>query len=321
MKHSILIILSILLSISACRKRNDFSSEKIRDTFPTNVSLSTSPYDMPRDMAIKQWEIYADTLYIITEDRDSMVLVVDPTDFSIINAFGRIGNGPNEYIMPVLLPSDKDGMFLADASKGILQQFNGEELGQTITDFGNNIPLNDARILSSSNIMRMMYSPLGNNLALQDYSSGKVLDNKSIPTTKFPNGVSSNDAVVNGRNNYVVVAYIGKDQFDVLETDGKTFKSTRVFNGDTEVGEDKFFYVDSYCGPDYFVLLSVKDLDETEPKSSLLFYRYDGTPIASVLLDIWAYRVLIDEINNNAILLSPDDNKFHIASLKCFKSL
>lgn len=317
MKHPILVVLAIILCLSSCKRREDVSTKDISESFPVDISLAETQYEMPIDMAIKQWAINADTLYVITEARDSVVVVMDSYDFSIMNSFGQIGNGPDEYVMPVLLPSDKDGMFLADASKGVMYGLNPDGVSLVNSNIAT-MPFNDARLLSLPYMIGLEYSPMGTRLIIRNILNGSILSNMDFSASDFPSGVSTKDIVVNGYGNYEIVAYIGKDQFEILEMEGERFNTIRVFKGNATVGEDKFFYIDSYCGVDYFALLSVKNTNPTAPKSSILFYQYDGTPIASIALDFWAYRLLIDEVNNYAIMLSPDDNDFHVVSLRSF---
>lgn len=317
MKHSILVILTIILCLSSCKRHKGVSTEDISESFPVDISLAETQYEMPIDMAIKQWAINADTLYVITGARDSVVVVMDSSDFSIINSFGQIGNGPDEYVMPVLLPSDKDGMFLADASKGALYRLKSDGVSLVDSNIAT-MPLNDARILSLPYMTGLEYSPMGTRLVLRNILNGNILSNIDFNVSDFPSGVSTKDIIANGCGSYEIVAYMGKDQFEILETGGERFNTIRVFKGKATVGDDKFFYVDSYCGVDYFALLSVKGQDSTASQSSILFYRYDGTPIASVALSFLAYRLLIDEVNHSAIMLSPDDNNLHVVSLRSF---
>jgi len=318
MKHFVHIIPWLILLLCSCGNSNESARvESLSSQFPTEINAVDSVYELPVEVAIKQWSMSGDTLIILTTDHKNMIMTIDLKDMSLIDSIGTIGQGPGEFLTPVLLNSDKDEMFLADAMKGTYHRLQSSGYGPVVYNLGTSVAMNDAYIVSPHNLLNVEYTPKYTRMIIRDLVSGNVTDSLNLPIVALNrDNISTPDFKVGSAGKYSVVAYQGVNRFDIITNDGEKLNSRTVFEGNSPTGNLQFFYIGVENAPEYFALLSMKGKDVTDRSTTpdIELYDYNGNPIAKIHINFVTGKMLMDSANNRMLLLGQDD-KLHIISL------
>lgn len=305
--------------LNACGHKGELTkAETLSEEFPVVVDAADSAVDLPADIEVKQWCLVGDTLLILSTDRNDALKLIDINTWSLCGSAVTIGQGPEEFIMPSLIASNGDGVFLTDAAKGIFRNLTQwDSIGPVVANVGHPVVMNDACMDRFPYIRYVFYSPQKTEMQVMDVVSGTVTDSLDLSKSiSQANNISTKDFKMAGYGEHSIVAYQGLDRIDVIKHSGADLSDMTSYTGNAPTGQLRFFYVDAACAEDFFVVVSMKGKDVTDINATpdLLIYGYDGHPIAKLSISFIPAKILVDSDRKRLIMMGHDD-RLHLIDL------
>ncbi|WP_280749892.1 MULTISPECIES: BF3164 family lipoprotein [unclassified Parabacteroides] len=231
--------------------------------------------------------------------RDSLFHVYDLTSYELKHAFGRVGEGPDEFVGPWMYYSSLSDLLIGDYGKEQVFRYSLDEAGMP-TLKGSRRPLfeygtsNAAFINDSLYVMDAMFAaPSLYLLGFDDASPKKSWPYRDPNLLDYYSDPNAGNVYAN--ENRIVLCYEFKKQIDFFDTELNLLHSV-VFDYErpadtTNDGDVKTSYAYGYIGKRYFYALffGVSWNDHRNIYDScgtiLEVFDMDGNPVARYRLD------------------------------------
>lgn len=336
MKLYLKILLAInLLFFVACNndEGNRVSESKSNSNYQIEIAIPDSAVTLSSIISIGEWTIGDRGVLCLSETTDNIFYSIDLNNFQTLDSFGVRGQGPDEYLYPHVIKSNNKNALIAETMLRAFHKLDGKDR-ETLVCPVERLSLNDPNeirypIIGCYELSRDKKQEPVKIWRSIDVSKGETIDSLVFYDSDIPLKVSGSHlrSSVYGEHIVFIRPYI--DEYVIVELDGtgKVTDATKYI-GDKEPSIDCPCYSDVVCGKKYFYLLSNKNIsygnDKTgyssnpSGKSEIEIIDYKGNPVAKLRLDIYGWKMLLDEDRSRILLLSADDDDIHIVPLNSY---
>lgn len=302
-KKIILTTFSCLI-LWACSKTDGNITKDMPESFPKQTAIDIETDEFPLIARAEKLFIQDSTILARVSLSEWGVYRIDYSTLEVMDSLCRIGQGPDEFIFPRIIPLNDDSLIVIDSSQKWFLIEN-----DTITDRG---VLPPAVILNSPTLVRYPYisgyNLNGNDctdITIVDLEKSLSLDTLAIP--KLPGNRPNNFFMdINPQGNKIVLAFISENKIMITDIDGNKFGKTLTLKGPSV--ENGQYYIGVVAGIDKIYVNSVKnvDLKTMEGSSSILVFDYDGNPIEEILLPVITFDTAINLSTGQAASMGDD---------------
>jgi len=329
--NSKLLCLTLLIGIGAsCRQSEKSFAEIIVHTFPIEKHLDASNLDIP--ISIKRLGI-ADSLLVITNDEDPYKIhIFNPLNNNLLTSFGRIGKGPNEFILEPLYYNqfqyDKDGLnlWLFDRNSRLLRLFNlnsirandEKAIKKSVLLSGGHVYselsvyyISDSCIVGSSNISYgqfFIFNPIKDTIDYFNYFPREKTSKNEVKRETI-NNYFAGTGRLNPSGSKIAVAYLFFNRIDVFDIHEKRLLSIRnPSEGENQISDkhdissfadNKFGYYSLYCSEKYIYALkndcTRNNFTSGNYTSEIQVFDWSGLPICRYFLSHPIEFLVVDE--------------------------
>lgn len=261
--------------------------------FPKEMNLSQEL--MPLQGLTSPIRVEVKSPFLILQNMkqsDSLFHIYNLTDYELKSAFGIIGEGPEEFVLPWLVQTNLSDFLIAD--KHMFYRFGINEKGLPVFK-GTKEPkyinaINEAAFINDSSfIVDAQY--VGPNLYLLNFQDESPVKNWKYRNPNIVDYIADPDmGNVYANENRIIFCYGYKKQIDFMDTEFNLIKRVNFkFDNPTLInsenqGDVKVSYVYSYLGKSYlYALFFGTSWNENKANSTcgtfLEVFDLDGNPI------------------------------------------
>lgn len=306
----------IIIQFTACNNTNDrieyYDNEH---NFPIISSATDSIISLPTILEIEEWGIDDSYLFCRSNNTD-IFYQFNNQKFNVIDSFGTIGQGPNEYINPKLVKSNQNNIIITDLAKNTLKNLN------TNREYHWNGFCINSPIDISHNIIGYTSLQKSNRI----FYTYDLISQKNVDSLNISHGENTSKNIplnfkVASNGEFTVIVKEFSDDIYIIKLDKNgSFQRIKCLSSQSELSKIKPYYIGVECGEDYFYVLSMKNniFDNSGDcfgKSTIDIYDYSGKAIEQIMLEFTPRKILLDQNNNRLLALSIVDEHIHIINL------
>ncbi len=313
----------LMLFLIACQSEQTTISEK---DFATTISLKEKPIAVKELLNVRSFLVKNDLLIVQNDRQDSIFMGINIHSGHCDKAWGRKGQGPDEYLYPRLINLGENEFEIINfGKKNIINvQLPSYQLEKKKLEKMSDFPLNIVSVGENKYVYDVTM-PRKQHLFVWNYGEKPQLI-YTFPDLKekYKNSSVYNGYVTaSGKNNRIVYVYQYLRRFDILDFSGKLINSIEVTpnksaefqsNGNVDHGNSMTYYM-GVKSTDKFIYLYYVGYTGDELQDNLKVptyieqYDWDGKPIKRYKIDRFIFDFDIKSENSFIGLDSYSEDK------------
>lgn len=310
-----LVCLLLFISIISCNNYNEYITKRKSTDFARRIHLNSKSKELDGIINIDNWVLTDSQIVCRSSGTDNSFYTIDNRTFTIKDSFATKGEGPEEYIMPNIIPNTSNSYLIADVSKKEIQLWEDGNIKKRMSTPV--MTMNDPQIWKYPFMGCTEIFPNALIWKMVNIEKGVVCDSLLFDDPQKEGKAIINDFAYRFHNNKFVLLHYQLDKLMIADINLENrLENKIVFEGDTPTSDESILYSDLACTDNFIYLLSQKkvNIEEQSGLSTIEVYNYEGRPVCLIELDMIASSFLIDIRNNRMLFLSPLDEKIHFIS-------
>lgn len=277
MRKTVSLLLGISLFMVSCSQKQSVNTISTDFKDCKSVTLDTAFYLDTVD-EIKSLSLVNNDLCVENNQADP-VFTFYQTDGQEVGHFGHYGHGNKEFVLPHLLKGCNDTLkIIDDGSKQLHSVYNMQICSSRRVNVEG---MNEVKTINWPYIGYFCFERNQIAWKIYDLEKSQVIDTICFVGQKpyledFKWDISSKGKVV------FAYKYYHKFMICDLSADAKIENKNIFLEPNQKPQDSKCYYTDISCSSDYFILLSLADVDVKDisnAKSKIEIYDYDGNPL------------------------------------------
>ena len=307
-----LVCLLLFIPIISCNNNKEHIAKRKSTDFPHQLHINSESKELDRIINIDNWVLTDSQIVCRSSGTDDFFYTIDNHTLIIKDSFATKGGGPEEYIMPHIIPNTSNSYLIADVSKKEIQLWEDGNIKKRMSTPV--MTMNDPQIWKYPLMGYTENFPNALIWKMVNIENGVVCDSLLFDDPQKEGKAIINDFAYRFHNNKFVLLHYQLDKLMIADINLENRLENKIlFEGDTPTSEESILYSDLACTDNFIYLLSQKkvNIEEQSGLSTIEVYNYEGRPVCIIELDMIASSFLIDIRNNRMLFLSPLDEKIH----------
>lgn len=303
-KSELIISLGLALSLLSCKDRGvrqDILQKQMPDLFPLEVSARVQSFPFPAVIDVENFFVCEKKLVCESSLDTFAIYCFDLNDFSYIDKCGKRGEGPDEFLAPMIIKSQDKWDNIADGAKSRLY-VNGETL-----DIRPDLP-NQIAVLNPHSVGYYCLAGGDRCFKIFDLKQNNVTDSLFLTDISPELGASPFSWSSNG--NKIVLSFFKECKLAIFDNNEGLISNGILLNGSKS--QDSMVVFGSIdCADDVFFVLNQSNVDfqNNSGESEIWGFTYDGEPVIKIKTGMIINRICYDKSNNRLIIINADDDE------------
>lgn len=303
-KIRLFIFLGVLISLVGCSKSNseyNIITEKLSLDFQKEYSIEQEAKSFPALIDIEDFFACGNSLVCFSTLDTFAVHCFNLNDFSFQKKFGKRGQGPNEFIEPILIKSNES---ISDENIVDSWRFSIIYKNDTIR-INYDLPNSISEI---NNHLLGYYTLEAGDRCFKIFDKDLKTVTDSISMGSLSEDLKMKPFHWGTNGNLIIFSFLNENIISILSP-AISDKDILLLNG-SKLPSDKIAFLSPVCTEDKFYLISNHEVDfkTNSGESEIWSFDYEGNPIERIKTNIIATRMCYDSNNNKLILKGLEDD-------------
>lgn len=305
MKTKLLTLTVVIAILASCSPGKDREvTKKMPANFPEQVNLEVNEAEFPLIARVEQLFLRDTTIIAQTILTEYGAYCLGYESLNITDSLYKIGQGPNEFVSPSILPIGNDSMFVKSFDSWWVFENN------SILSSGKMPPmvaLNDPSVLEFPILSGYTLNRSDGTFVLTvDIQKEVVLDSLTIPN--LPDGTPNKFFMsATPKGDKIVLAFSNENKIIIVDMVDNMFGKKTTIEGYTAEGGLYYFGVNAANDKFYVINNNDIDLETGAGQSKIQVFDYEGNALKEYILPVCMYNPAINLSNGKAVSMGLDD--------------